>query len=78
MKKGAGINASPLPDYVENGGACAHRITKIAWDSPNSNGDVTGGQGGAASSQPLPLLPAPSYTVLHCVLPSARGFPLPR
>ena len=74
MKKGAGINASPVPDYVENGGACAHRITKISRETGNSNGRVPAEQSGAATSQPLPLLPAPSYTVLHCVPPSSEVF----
>jgi hypothetical protein len=52
MKKGTSINASPLPDYVENGGACAHRINKISRATGNGNGRVLPDKAGRRPPNP--------------------------
>ena len=59
MKKGAGINASPLPDHVENGGTCAHRISKISPVTGNSNGRAAPGQKRGEDLPTPPFAPRP-------------------
>jgi cyclic beta-1,2-glucan synthetase len=49
----------PLPDYVENGGACAHRITKVPRDPRNGNGRVREGTGASGPEPTPPFAPRP-------------------